>query len=317
MKSLWTVFALAMVMFVSCDNKIENAEEPIQGEEVTVKIGFDGEILDITEGPLETKAIYNDLFLIQVFQKQTNGSSEITRYAYGLFDSPDNIKVNLYSGFKYDFQATMIKDGKNVIGRDSEGYSFPLNTSLSNKMIYSSDESIDPSRTYTNLSNEVNNTNHPNIMRYYGQLQDFSISNNENLNINMFQVVFGAKFETENLTEGRLEIQIADSPKMILSYPNTHVEDIFTFSNFWENGTIVSEEILTVVINFINDEGKITPIYNGPIKYKRNKQTVAKINLDKLSELQDTKLSISIENTLIVTGETVTINPGDQVPSYN
>lgn len=58
--------------------------------------------------------------------------------------------------------------------------------------------------------------------------------------------------------------------------------------------------------------GKV-PVYNGPIKFKRNKQTIVTVNLDQESESLGTKVEIDLEDTPITPGEEVTINPGDQV----
>lgn len=326
MKRLWTVFALVMVMFASCDNEIENAEEPMQGEEVTVKIGFDGEILDISEGPLETKVSGNDLYGVQVYCKPSNGSDYVS-YAYGLFDDPSEMEIKLLAGYKYRFEATMIEDGVNVIyhGKDSETglvyYSKPFGSYLENKIIYSSEACFYLSNTYTNLGSITNGYSRPNIMRYYGQLDDYvcMVSNPSSISIDMYKVVFGAKFSFENFTEGKVSIQIADSPTMVLSFPKISIEDIFTFSDFWmgyaHEGDFVprDEEIITTSISWIKTDGTTIPVYNGPIKFNRNKQTIVTVNLDQESESLGTKVEIDLEDTPMTPGEEVTINPGDQV----
>lgn len=330
MKRLWTVFALVMVMFASCDNEIENAEEPMQGEEVTVKIGFDGEILDISEGPLETKVSGNDLYGVQVYCKPSNGSDYVS-YAYGLFDDPSEMEIKLLAGYKYRFEATMIEDGVNVIGRHYNSgfgiveFSSPFNETLENKFKYSNKEGFSPYSSWTYLQTKEDYYHRPNIMRYYGELNNYTpLTSESSVNIDMYKVVFGAKFNFMNLTEGKVDVNISEAPGMSVNYPQTSVEDIFTFDGigftfespegeYIPEGMPLNEEIITVSITWTKTDGVIVPVYNGPIKFNRNKQTIVTVNLDQESESLGTKVEIDLEDTPMTPGEEVTINPGDQV----
>ena len=320
MRSLWIVFALAMVMFVGCNNEIENAEEPMQGEEVTVKIGFDGEVLDITEGPLETKASGNDLYGVQVYCLSPN-IADYEYYAYGLFDDPSKMEINLLTGYKYRFEATMIENGKDVIHSSynydlkENSYMDPFCHPLKNLFIYSNNKYIPARNSYSavNTDDTYLFLNRPNIIRYYGVLNDYKpvLSLNDNINIYLYKVFFGAKFFFNNFDEGNITIKIPEAPVMTVTYPNNTVEDIFTFGNFYNFGeeSIVMEEILNVFINWTRNDGVTIPVYNGPIKFTRNKQTIVTVNLDQESESLGTKVEIDLEDTPMAPGEEVTINP--------
>ena len=76
------------------------------------------------------------------------------------------------------------------------------------------------------------------------------------------------------------------------------------------------EEIITTSISWIKTDGTTIPVYNGPIKFNRNKQTIVTVNLDQESESLGTKVEIDLEDTPMTPGEEVTINPGDQVAGW-
>ena len=335
MKKMWTVFALAMIMLASCVSEdLGNAEGQSRGEEVTVKIGFDGEILDITEGPLETKASGDDLYGIQVYFSPSNGANEIC-FAYGVFDDPSKMEIKLLTGYKYRFEATMIKDGVNVVRHyyDSDSgqqwFEAPFNNTLENEFKYSSKQGTCPYDSWV-LMQEPQKESYarPSVMRYYGEI-NYTLSTPESspININMYQVVFGAKFNMVNLTEGKVNIEISEAPAMSITHPKTSVEGIFTFGSFWTHespegeytneGVIRSEETITTNITWTKNDGITIPVYNGPIKFTRNKQTIVTVNLDQESESLGTKVEIDLEDTPMTPGDEATINPGDQVPSYN
>ena len=121
---------LACVGIAACNN--DATEVPTEPETYTVKLGWAGEILDVSYEPMATRAASNDLYGIQVYSLPKSAEAEYdwdwNPYAYGLFDDPDKITITLASGYKYRFVATMIKDGKNKIYfiDDLNGYGYPF-----------------------------------------------------------------------------------------------------------------------------------------------------------------------------------------------
>ena len=98
---------LACVCFVACENNL--GEIHTEPETYTVKLGWAGEILDVSYEPLSTRATTDDLYGIQVYSAPANGFEEWTPYALGLFDDPNNISIKLLGDHKYKFVSTMIK----------------------------------------------------------------------------------------------------------------------------------------------------------------------------------------------------------------
>ena len=100
---------LACVGIAACDKNSDVV--PDEPETYTVNLGWAGEILDVSYEPM-TRATTDDLYGIQVYSKPNNNSTATSwePYAYGLFDDSTNISIDLASGNKYKFVATMVKD---------------------------------------------------------------------------------------------------------------------------------------------------------------------------------------------------------------
>ena len=119
--------ALVAAALVACskEDALTPQEEP---EFYTVKLGWGGEIVDIAYEPLDTRATTDDLYGIQVYSKPNNNSTATSwePYAYRLLDNPNEISIDLASGNKYKFVATMIVDGKEKLDNNDNSYPFPF-----------------------------------------------------------------------------------------------------------------------------------------------------------------------------------------------
>ena len=94
---------LACVGIAACNN--DATEVPTEPETYTVKLGWAGEILDVSYEPM-TRATTDDLYGIQVYSTpdlELGEGETVTwnRFAYGLFDDPNNITITLSKGYKY------------------------------------------------------------------------------------------------------------------------------------------------------------------------------------------------------------------------
>jgi hypothetical protein len=167
---------LACIGFTACNNDVIETPEP---EVYTVKLGWAGEILDVSYEPMETRAAGNDLYGIKVYSKpNTEDYRGWTAYAYGLFDDPSNITITLAGGYKYRFVASMVKDGKNRINKNyNGGYSTPFSgTTLDNKFYYDITKELvdlDNGAAYLVEGSSSKHYSIPNIERYYGELNNY------------------------------------------------------------------------------------------------------------------------------------------------
>lgn len=287
------LFAILMCLdFTSCSNENETL---VNDEEVyIVKLGWGGEILDITDEPL-SRATTNNLYGVQVYstpdKELAEGEEKVwTPYAYGLFDDPVGISVNLFKGYKYKFVATMLVDGKNKLYSENNIYFNPFvvtskgGGTLSNKFNYTALGQmalLDEGKTHL----PGFNGKHPNIDRYYGELIDFVPNSNNSASIPMKRASFGATFIAQNTIskDGKLEIQLKDAPKMEIEFTEGEsnefkAQDIFTFDDV--DGAYAKDdytETIPVTFNWHRADGATIPLGTHDITYKRNRNTIVTI----------------------------------------
>lgn len=278
---------LVCVGIAACDKNSDVV--PDEPETYTVNLGWAGEILDVSYEPM-TRATTDDLYGIQVYSKPNNNSTATSwePYAYGLFDDSTNISIDLASGNKYKFVATMVKDGKNRIHKYEEDnfYSYPFCAVLDNKFYYGTTEKMQHLNTGTTWLNDGSERDRPNIERFYGELSDYIPSEgNTNAKIDMKRTSFGAKFIAEGklAVDGKLDIQIDEAPKMELALTegDDQISDIFTFHEVysaWLNDDY--SENVNVSLKWIRPDGTELQIGTFPITFKRNTTTVVTIKME-------------------------------------
>lgn len=338
-----TIFKIAVIALFACVGFVACSTESIetpptepetQPETYTVKLGWAGEILDVSYEPMETRAATDDLYGIQVYSKpNTEDYRSWSNYAYGLFDDPSNITITLQSGFKYKFVATMVKSGKYRICKSTDGYWFPFSVVVGhdsvigqhkyaavhsdNKFYYDASKYIDfIGSGYTQLTDR-NNYYRPNIERFYGELIDYiPEESSANAKIEMKRTSFGAKFVAGGklAVDGKLEIQIDNAPKMELALTDgeDEISDIFTFKDVdaaWAKDDYTED--IEVSFKWIRTDGTEPPLGTHKITFKRNTITVVEVNIDKNNGI-DLDIPDS-ETGDLAEGDTVTINDGELV----
>lgn len=306
----------AAICFAACggdENSIPGVtpDEPnTTPKEFLVSLGFSGEITSIEESPL-SRAATNDLYGIQVYSSPTS-SDNYKPYAYGLFDSKDGMVIKLLEGYKYKFESSMVVDGKQKISSYASSYDHPFtrsgfSTKLENKFNYDSGKEMDRLDYGSTNLGLFGYFDHPNIMRYYGEVTDYVPTANGSVSINMKKVVFGAKFITEGFTEGTLYIKLKDAPTLQLVFPQTEIEDIFTFSHnyggSWTADTYT--ETILVSISWQKGDGVIEPLMNQEITFKRNIKTTITVKVNDSSVNQG--LNITEEKNELQPGENIVL----------
>lgn len=294
MKAKHLLLALCAVLFgaTSCETLNEfidlpnNTETP-EAEYCTVSLGFGGEI-EVGYEPLRS-AENNDLYGINVYSAPANveGNPSWTNYAYGLFDDPSNIKIDLLVGYQYKFQATMVKDGKEKVHYSNGAYSAPFyangNVAISTSFNYGLSNMSRFDDGYTWLMNPYSSYWRPNTERYYGELEGYIPSNNGKATIDMGRTSYGVKFvaQGQSANVGSLEIQMSESPLVTLNLAESNEYfDIYTFSNV-RNAWLKSDysEEVSVNINYIREDDTVVPLGSHKVTFVRNTTTVVTVNI--------------------------------------
>lgn len=294
---------VASVAMIACskDDAPAPQDEP---EFYTVQLGWGGEIVDIAYEPLDTRAATDDLYGIQVYSTpdvELEEGEEVTwnKFAYGLFDDPNNITITLPKGYKYKFEATMIVDGKNRIYNNVDGYANPFTaagnwTKATNSFNYQINKYFDLYSGYTSLEDDEEREKwyfRPNLERFYGELVYNPKQNNTSAIIPMKRTSFGARFEAEGTlaTSGTLEIEMDLAPilELQLTEGDDSISDIFTFMKVhsaWLNDDYT--ETIGVSFKWIREDGSMVPLGTHSVKYTRNMTTVVTVTINKDGETE-------------------------------
>lgn len=297
MKAKHLLLALCAVLFgaTSCETlndfiTLPETPETPSAEYYTVSLGFGGEI-EIGYEPMRS-AENNDLYGINVYSAPANveGTPSWTNYAYGLFDDPSNIKIDLLVGYKYKFEATMVKDGKEKVLSDgiNGAYWTPFQvnnspTTISTSFNYglSLMSFIGDGNTFLKNPNGI--YLRPNTERYYGELEGYIPSNNGKATIDMGRTSYGVKFvaQGQSANVGSLEIQMTQSPLVTLNLAEgNEYFDIYTFNSVrsaWLKSDYSVEG--SVNINYIREDKTVVPLGSHKVTFVRNTTTVVTVNI--------------------------------------
>ena len=327
MKSKFNLMAIITAIVVSCCfascNKEYTEYGEVDSEYYTVNLGMGGDILEVIETPLTRAGETADLYGIQVYSTPNKELAEgeyatWTKYAYGLFDSNENITINLLKGKQYKFVATMFVDGQNKVQNYGDGFYDPFWISGTNSgpgrigtlFNYQHADYFDRLGSgYTQLK-YGKSCNHPNCERFYGELEDFIPGkNNDKAIIKMKRASFGARFVAKGrlAVEGYIEIQMTSAPKMTLDLTteDKKVEDIFTFSDVkraYQNND--HTEVIEITLNWHRADGTIVPFGTHKITFKRNKMSTIQITMD--SDDADSQLGLEVDDEPMSDDDVVT-----------
>lgn len=91
------------------------------------KLSLGGDYVEQSEEPLMRASEPNTYVGINVTCKDKSLVDAPTEnYAYGVFTSKDNITIDLISGYTYDFEATILRDGTDKYDTELSGYRQPF-----------------------------------------------------------------------------------------------------------------------------------------------------------------------------------------------
>lgn len=273
--------------FTAC-SEADTTEQltPSESEYVTVSLGLKVG-LDYEYEPLTRAEENNDLYGIQVYSTPVPATegAEWTKFAYGLFDTTDNLTIKLVRGYEYKFVASMVKDGKERVQGDGK-YGDPFTS----EKIYNSyfATPLSTSFIYGQLGMDLESmtafNKYENAESYYGALEGYIPGDNESkATIELKRTSFGAKYKVtgDYAENGTLEILMENAPQLNLNLAEgNEISEIYTFRNLraaWldENYT----ETISVTFRVAYSDGTTDPLGAHNITFKRNTTTVVNIDL--------------------------------------
>ena len=284
-------------MFFTACSEVGTTEQPTtptEPEYVTVSLGLNVE-LDCEYEPLTRAEENNDLYGIQVYSTPVPATegAEWTAFAYGLFDTTDNLTIKLVRGYEYKFVATMVKDAKEKIQMNEESYlggqvgyySLPFDHVVSENFTYGAeDHGLNSGLTDLDDNCLHNFYLRPNVERYHGELEGYIPGDNDSkATIELKRTSFGVKYiaKGDYAENGTLEILMADAPQLNLNLAESNeVSEIYSFKEVrdaWldENYT----ETISVTLRLAYSDGTSAPLGIHNITFKRNTTTVVNVDL--------------------------------------
>lgn len=247
MKRILTILALPFLFF-ACNKEGNGIND--NGKECTVSIRPIGEITT-SESELTKAGNSNNLYVVQVFK----GSDP---FALGIFDDPQNMKLNLKIGSGYSIRICLVKDAKNLIDyysltnggiktTISSGpfYSRYLSTSSyyfvrTNRFFYNSNNTYQYYETssatgvqssYMGTSAQFDNirTGKLNDIRFptctdwfYGEINNYSpFEGIDVLDIPLKRTGFKLKYELSGVTDGQVTVKVYNSVRTFIDNTTT------------------------------------------------------------------------------------------------
>lgn len=306
---------------ISTSCRMDKPDPLPEGPVRTVYIQIEREGIEEGNEPLMAKGYPNDLYAIQVNRGSLN------KYAYGIFNNVDELKLELAGGQTYKIEVTMVGDGATMIAKDEEtgGYKEPflLNGSNGggvlnpdNQFKYSSVTSLFKLSSGQAAVHQPGGTtatfDRAPVSRFYGIVDKFNPDENTSLSIKLKWVVFGLTVIPEGFTAGRIEVELEGAPTMTITPadPTAVTKKIFSF----RNGLIATDwcaddysEEIPMTITWHKSDGTSVVLRDGTVT-----KTTFQRRTEKIIRLQLSGGSMSItkeDETLIGSPEEVLTVP--------
>ena len=282
------------VCFTACNEK-EALTPSVDQEYVTVNLGVSGEYVKFSETPITTRAGAETTDIIGIVVYSVNNGLE-AQYAYGIFNSLENVSIKLLAGQKYRFVASIKVDGNHCTHNNCQ-YDKLSEGNVGTDFKYTSDKEDISKLFYIPVTNDRFYGSLYKHDRFYGELTDYVPENNGTIEIKTKRVAYGVHYIAEGLTEGSLKVDVSCDgyPYYSVDIPaeNPETDAIYSFQSLqdawrgiYNRETGSYEEYYRnkiMVISWIKADGSCTPLGSYDVTFKRNVRTTVKINIEDAS----------------------------------
>ena len=262
-------------LFSSCEQMPTDTQ---QDEYITVRFSLNANFSE-SDSPLETKGDTEHTYVVEAYQYNPN-VSYYESYARGIFDSSENIAINLISGRQYSFRVAYFKDFFNS-GWLLNGYE-DFYSAANNEFIYDNIAfyqlkggascpfyyGLPTSAAYASINCES----------FFGTVEDYTAVANGSINVSLSRTASFLEVQTTGLTEGR--IVASEGYHFTIEYPNTSYSGWITDNRFVSGG-----DSFTIPITFryyppnVDNEANSTLLLRQEFTFKRNYKKTVTINI--------------------------------------
>lgn len=320
-KTIYALMGAAMMMSIASCSQDVNALDGIEevavaaDDEVMVTFEMGGEITSSESALTRGEGSTDDLYGIVVYK-------DGTEQAQGFFDDSRLFKFVMSKNSNYRVVVTLLKNSKNKVAKQSSTkyYEPFLNWSISNSFSYNTSLGYRQFISgYTKVST-VGYRYYPDIDRFYGELNDFTPTEDCTVSIPMKRTAFGLKYNVSGITDGTVYVKINKAwnengskkdeiffEKYDITDTYTSEEKIITFKDVkdaWQYADNYTDEV-TVSIQWTRGVGIVEDLGTKTIRVKRNRMNVVNINLS----ANDGSAGLSlVMDDLIFSNETANIH---------
>lgn len=310
MKTLKLFQILSFVLgAILCSCSKEDA--PIKEEDkfYTVSLKFNGDITTV-DSPLTRGTATDDLYGLLVWQ---DGSF----FGGGLYDNVEDMIVRLHSSKKYKFVVTAVKNGKNLIFSDYEGYYYPFrdyyyHMKLSNKLESSYEDYYDRFKLGWTEMKDGEEYRYPETDRFYGEVDNYTPTENGVVNMDLKRTAFGLQYKVSGVSDGTVTVTIIKNyqtffTKSDITADYTSEEKVITFEDVysaWQYADNYTDKV-TVSASWTRGNGITQDLGSKEVVVKRNRMNIIHIKL--ATEESGSNLGIETESDSDMNDESVII----------
>lgn len=287
---------LGGIFLISCENTIVKDNTSNEKFQISLQPSFE---ISTETSPL-TKSNSEDLYGVMVVCNNQ-------RYAKGIFDDPGKMTIELEQA-EYDFLITDVKDWKDKIFNINGFVGSPFMGNITNAFDYSNDGlTLDDNYSYYNQIKQTSDwyagggNEYAPVLRYYGELDNYTPQSNERITLNLKCMSFGMKIIATNITKGNAQITVFsdnvttyDGRRIFFDEKNitsdfSSEERIFEFANIKECYRNIENdysEELSVSVKWENgsESKELTP---QNIHVKRNMMNTINIDFGAITKNND------------------------------
>ena len=152
------------------------------------------------------------------------------------------------------------------------------------------------------------NHSHPITERFYGEMEGYVPETEGGVSIFMKRVCFGVKFIAEGLTDGRLVIDMEETPEMSMTMDDVNgIQEMVCFENPYPSGLQWAgddySETIPVSVTWERADGAVIPLVSQDITFTRNKLTTITIKMDEAYVGDGTDINLDKEEGEMEKGE--------------
>ena len=294
---------------------VEQPGEEEEGDTYSITLLLEGDAREVNQ------AAGTHLYGVQVLSRAEGSGEDYAPYGYGIYSDSASVNLRLEPGNEYEIYTTLVAEGQQKVQAYGSLYGAPFEVGDYGDVFPPAD--YVPSTPELNvflrdavqglpgiasgatvLAADGNRYDRPNTARYFGERLGYVPTGDGVLIVDMTRTLFTVTCEVENLTEGRIRVEIEGAPALYIDAAAAEhtVSDVFTFANPYGNWTDSG----------YSETAEVTFVWEKPNGLERvlSTETVTFVrgNAHLLSTVfSDDGMTMDIENKPLTDGEVINI----------